>query len=481
MLNRITRTNNLTKNLISLFVLGLASLLVIAVNQAIVERNLNLVGLLIGFLVSLGVAFYWRLGIYVAFLILLIEGFARNYFNNPAILLAKDFVLIVVYLRFFGERLLKRQPLLPRTQFNVALIILFIISLIEFFNPNIQSLAVGLVGIRSEFLYVPLAFLAPELLNSKRALQLFSWFLLIVAIPISIYGVIQFYQGPGAYYSLGPAFKQATFVTSGEFSNIQVYRPNSTFSWPTQYAVFLSFVFLFAVGQIFQPVSKLRVLSIIELPLLVYAILVGGQRTLFVLLPLAVVVMLIVMKRINLGFQLLVPLLLGIVVVLNTTASSVFLDRFSSITQNKNDVIFERLSAGLSNTVRGLTLSPIGVGTGMGTLGSQYTGGTIPYFFEGYYGKTAAEIGWLGLLVYLILLIKIATFIFSKFKELQVVDNKWLVLPFILYILINYYDNFSGNDLDLSITNIFFWFSIGFILAVHNAEQREKLELFVEK
>jgi hypothetical protein len=445
-----------------------AALLVVAISNFIARGNFSALALIVGGFGLIMVAVYWQAGFYVVLILTFVEGFARNYFNSPMLLLVKDLALVVIYVRVFGERLLKHQPLFYKASFNKPLTILLVVALVQLFNPNIHAIEVGLVGLRSGFLYMPVVFLVPELINSPQARQFFGWFLLIVALPIALYGIIQFYQGPETYYSLGPGFQQATFITIGEFSNTKIFRPNSTFSWPSQYAAFLSFVFLFAVGQAFQSGSKLKWLAWAELPLLVYAIMIEGQRTDFILLPVAVIGMFLAMGRFKLSLPLVIPLVLGVVLVLNTEAGSIFLDRFSTISQNKDEVLFTRLAAGWGNTVNGLTLSPIGVGTGMATLGAQYVNDSIPYFFEGYYGKIAAELGWVGLAVYLLLLLVIAKFMLQSFRKMPTISEKWLVLPLIAFLFVSYYRNFTSNYLDLAVVNLFFWFSIGYVFSLQD-------------
>ncbi len=454
-------------------IIGLAAILVAILGHLIADQNFSALALISLIVMFIFAAVSWRAGIYLVLVITLVEGFARNYFDTPTILLIKDIMLIVIYVRVFGGRLLTHQPLFFKVNFHKPLVVLIAITLVQVFNPNIISLEVGLVGIRSGLLYMPLVFLIPELINSRRAIQIFSWFLLLITIPIAIYGIIQFYQGPKAYFALGAGFQHAVFITGGELSDITIYRPNSTFSWPSQYASFLSVSFLFSIGQLFQPWSKLKILAWCGLPLIVYAILVEGQRTDFVILPIAVLGMFVVMKRITISLKLLVPIVLGIVLILNTAAGAVFLDRFATISQNKNDVIFARLAAGWGNTVYGLTRSPFGVGSGMATLGAQYVNKAIPYSIEGYYGKIAAELSWLGLLVYIWLLATVAIFLFRIFRQRFEVNERWLTVPLIAFVWMVFYKNFTSNYMDLAVVNIFFWFSVGFVYATQKILETE--------
>ncbi|MEI6044861.1 MAG: hypothetical protein WCS37_10950, partial [Chloroflexota bacterium] len=190
-----------------------AALLVVAISNFIAGGNFSALALLAGLFGLLLVVIYWRAGFYGVLLLTFVEGFARNYFNSPMLLLVKDVALLIIYLRVFGERWLRHQPLFYKAPFNKVLAIWLIVALVQIFNPNSRSIEVGLVGLRSGFLYLPVVYLGPELINSPQARHFFSWFLLVVTLPIAIYGIIQFYQGPEAYYALGPGFRQATFIT----------------------------------------------------------------------------------------------------------------------------------------------------------------------------------------------------------------------------------------------------------------------------
>jgi hypothetical protein len=404
----------------------------------------------------------------------LVEGFFRNYLNNPAVLLAKDALLAAIYLRIFGEQFLMRRRLFYQTPFNLALLIFFIINLTQIFNPNNLAFTIGLIGLRSSFMYMPLMFLIPEIVNTRKNQTRFNWFILIVALIVSSFGTFQYFLGYQAYQALGPGFAQSLFVTTGELNEVVIFRPNSTFSWSGHYSVFLSFVTLFIIGLSFQKKSSLRWVAWLSLVPLAFAVLVAGQRTDYVLLPLLTILMLVVMRRISSAFLLILPLAIGAMLVLGTLADESVIDRLTTISTNKDEVIFTRLAAGWGNTITGIVLNPIGVGTGMATLGTQYASAQIPYFFEGYYGKISAELGWLGLGVFIWLCISIIRYLISLFKEVDTITDKWSVLVMLMYVLAIVYRNFVSNALDVAVANIFFWVAIGLIVAIHRLNKAER-------
>src|SRR4051794_30954485 len=70
-------------------------------------------GLYIAGLLTFAVCFIaWRPAVYGVFILLFVEGSLRNRLNSPDILLVKDVMLAAIYLRVFGERLIRGQALI---------------------------------------------------------------------------------------------------------------------------------------------------------------------------------------------------------------------------------------------------------------------------------------------------------------------------------------------------------------------------------
>ena len=108
----------------------------------------------------------------------------------------KDVILLAVYLGFIldGQR---HQPALRDTGLiKIVLILGFVFGCIEVLNPNSPSILVGLVGLKTYFLYAPVAFILPYAIKSREHFFNLIRRYLIMAIPVAVFGFVQIAAGP---------------------------------------------------------------------------------------------------------------------------------------------------------------------------------------------------------------------------------------------------------------------------------------------
>src|SRR5215831_14199356 len=114
----------LTGDLVGLVYLGLA--VVLAVFVIVILNN-------------------WRRGLYILFVWLLFEDFARKYMgNNMAIYFAKDFLVGVVYLSFFIARRRKEIQTF-RPPFLIPVLLLVWLGFMQIFNPASPHILYGIL------------------------------------------------------------------------------------------------------------------------------------------------------------------------------------------------------------------------------------------------------------------------------------------------------------------------------------------------
>src|SRR5439155_24329213 len=143
-------------------------------------------------------------------------------------------------------------------------------------------------------------------------------FLLAILAASFLLSCVAFYQyilGPGAYSSLGPAFARSTFVTDALGGSVSVFRPNSTFSWPTHFAILLAFATFLAIAVVLSTHGFKRLISWIIVGVLTAANIVEGQRTFLILIPLLLLVILVLRRTARVGVVLLVAAGLTLVVM----------------------------------------------------------------------------------------------------------------------------------------------------------------------
>ncbi len=406
---------------------------------------------------------YWRSMLLPFFVILYVEGFFRNLLDTPAVLLVKDVLLAGIYAGFLLYALKHRRWLALPVSLGLPLACFFGLAVLQMFNPALGSVAVGLVGLKTYFYYLPLCIIAPALLNTRQRLYRTLAGLLLVAIPIAAYGIVQYVQGPEAYASLGPAFRRATFVIIDEYyEGTVLFRPSSTFSWPSHYSTFLGFSVMLAVGAMhLRKTPHLRRIAWLALPVLVVAVIVSGQRSLYLLLPATIVLMLMLVRATGALLRLgagLAAVGLGLAFL----APPAILGRFATFfAESQGALIGSRFQAAWSNLARAVLTSPLGRGTGISALGSRYLATDAFIFTESLFARIVNELGILGLVTFLWLYFALLLYSWRVLHQTRNRDLRYLAAMAFAYLAGSLLGIYGSNSLDVAASAVSFWLMLG--------------------
>jgi len=223
--------------------------------EAILANDINSLAfaaiLIVGAAVVVAILNDWRRGLYILVGWILFEDFVRKYLgNNMAIYFAKDVLAIILYISFFRPGLAKR-PEKFRIPFRVALLIFFWFALLQMFNPASTSMFYGILGIKINFLYVPLIFVGYALMESEEELRrFFSYTCVLILIVVGL-GLVQSIIGPTF---LNPTQLQAdirelsSLYRVAPLSGAVAYRPTSVFVSAGRFQDFLIVAWLISLG-----------------------------------------------------------------------------------------------------------------------------------------------------------------------------------------------------------------------------------------
>jgi hypothetical protein len=193
----------------------------------------------------------WRNGLYFFLAWLLYEDFARKYLgNNMAIYFAKDFLLLVVYLSFFGAYR-RRKVAAFRPPFLVPLLLFVWFGVMQIFNPASTHIVYGLLGFKLFFYYVPLLFVGYALVNSEAEVRRFFFVNLTLATVIVSLGIAQAILGHTFLNPVNLAEEIRGLSTNYRVAPISgdiLYRPNSVFVSNGRFGNFLMVTWLLVFG-----------------------------------------------------------------------------------------------------------------------------------------------------------------------------------------------------------------------------------------
>jgi hypothetical protein len=250
------RSFRLSRN--PLATIGLFALLMYAANKAaqlVLADDLSTFGLIAvvcaGGAVIVAILNDWRRGLYVLVAWILFEDFVRKYLgNNMLIYLGKDVLALVVYLSFFRTRRAKRMERF-RIPFRVPLLLYVWFGVLQIFNPGSTSVFFGFLGVKVDFLYIPLIYVGYALIDSEEDLRRFFSFVCILIMLVAGLGLAQSIIGPSF---LNPSTLQedirelSTLYRVSPISGLSAYRPTSVFVSAGRFADFLIVAWLIVMG-----------------------------------------------------------------------------------------------------------------------------------------------------------------------------------------------------------------------------------------
>jgi hypothetical protein len=193
----------------------------------------------------------WRRGLYFLVAWMLFEDFARKFLgNNMAIYFAKDILALALYLSFFRARLAKKIVRF-RIPFQVSFMLFFWFCVLQMFNPASNSVFNGILGLKVNFLYVPLIFVGYSFIESEDDLRRFFSFVCVLILIVASLGLAQSIIGPSF---LNPKVLQedirelSSAYRLAPISGLVAYRPTSVFVSAGRFQDFLIVSWLITLG-----------------------------------------------------------------------------------------------------------------------------------------------------------------------------------------------------------------------------------------
>lgn len=227
----------------------------------------------------------WRAGFYLFMVWLLFEDLVRKYLgNNMAIFFAKDCLAGLSYLSLLMA-IRHKQAKAFRPPFLLFLSLFLWLAVLEVFNPYSPSPFYGILGLKIDFFYVPLMFLAYAVVRDERDLRRFLLVFMLLAIAISGLGIIQAIVGPTF---LNPATLQQDIRELGSLEKVTpltnqiFYLPCSVFVSSGRFSLYLILAVVVALSAAAYSVlssSKGRIVAYLGTASIGVATMLSGSRS----------------------------------------------------------------------------------------------------------------------------------------------------------------------------------------------------------
>ncbi len=444
--------------------------------------------------------FYWRAAVFGVLFWVVVEGALRKWVfpdYQAFIYLLKFIALGGAYLRFYGGRLVHRERLIPSHPINLFIWPLVGWGILELFNPHLPNLLVGVFGLEAYFSFVPLFYMVPSLFPSKERLVRFLTLYALVAIPVFIVGIAQFFTtqvggetaSPFVSYLQWPGFTlvpPVSPVVSQE--GINYARVSATFSYLSGYGtyvfviiivlltllnlsigvsmvsrVFLSIALTLGIANAFMTGSRGVVFSVAALvPIFFFTVLRSRPRTPRALWPAIVLSLLIVFT----------------ILLLFSPAITQFWQR----TMGAWDNAFARVVRTFATPVAYARYSfPWGYGIGSTHQATFFLASGQPQYawlptmeMEEEPGRVMLELGLVGFLLFYAMRLALLFGFWRLARTLSTSDGKVLAMAVFLFHAAHFYLPFMPPIVFNVTASLYYWFFSGMLFLLPQLERRNE-------
>lgn len=216
-----------------------------------------------------------RAGIWLYFLLLLLEGAFRKWFlpdYSDIIFVIRDPVVLGIYLLAWIGGVFPRRPAMAAVWF-------MLVCSLAFSFANQVPLTVTFFGLRTNYLHVPLVFVMGAVMNRSDVIRFGKWFT-IGSLPIVVLMIVQFNSPADAWVNVGSGG-----VTSGQLPGAMGrIRPPGPFSFIGGVVNYFTYVMAFVLYGWLHRGSMPRLFTLVGSAALLAAIPVSISRALTVAL-----------------------------------------------------------------------------------------------------------------------------------------------------------------------------------------------------
>jgi hypothetical protein len=233
--------------------------------------------------------------LYGVLVLTVLDGAIRKWvYNEIVVYLLKDFLLLGVYAAVF-PRLWRQRERLARPWWLLVPLggVLLLAVLYVARSPSLSQAAIGL---RSYFIYVPLLWVAPAIIDRKRRVVAMLALLCAVAIVEVALGAVQSLAGPGVLNKLVSGALPGIVTVN----HIPYFRPPGTFMQTADLSFAVVLGLAAAAGLLlWRPTRRLQVLALATVFFVVGSVVFTAARTILVstVLVLAVLGLVLLVRR----------------------------------------------------------------------------------------------------------------------------------------------------------------------------------------
>jgi hypothetical protein len=350
-------------------------------------------------------------------------------------------------------------------------------NLAQIANPSSVSPMAWLIMIRSMagtiLFYFFCAFAFKKISHVKAFIQLWIFLSLLLAA----YGLVQEFHGLFEF--------ELKWVNSDKqlvalFYNWGHYRKFSFFSDPTTFGITVAYSAVLCIVLGLGPVNVLqRLYYFVCGGVMAMSMLFSGTRTAFALIPAGIVLLTVVTLKRNMIVMSSIFLLIFVGIIFAPFKSlgpidSNALARFRSAFFPEDDPSFQVRLKNQAFIKPYILSHPIGAGLGsVGVFGKKYGSPLGGFATDSGFVRIAVELGWVGMILYCLLLFFVFKVGIENYHKLTVPLHKNIQVALLSVIFAIIVANYAQETILMYPTSIIFYASMAILTAMPNLEKNE--------
>ena len=439
------------------------------------KYRLMVAGAVIGIPVVLGCLFHQRFGISVLLCISIFVEFFRKY-DIPAGT-ALDGLLIVILFGVLIAMIKNRKSGFARSPISPMVWVWVIYTFIQALNPAAGSQMAWVYTMRSIGILILFYFVGCYAFDNLNQVKTVIKVIIGLAFISALYGLKQEFVGFSDKEMQWLYADPERFQRIFQWSRLRIF---SFFSDPTTYGIYMGYVGTFCYVLIAGPFSaSKKVMLFIAGTAMFLAMAYAGSRTPFVLVPFGFMVFVMLTLRKQVILIMGVVFFIGALGMMKSTSNAVIFRIQSAFDPSKSD---DTMKVRLDNQALiqpFIHAHPFGAGLGStGMWGKRFTPESFlaDFAHDSGFVRIAVEMGWVGLIIYVILLFIIlqqAIYYYIRVRDPEI-KAYYLGLTVIFFMLT--LASYPQETIVLLPNSLIFYISMAMIVRLKEFDHQKSLE-----
>ncbi|WP_078832711.1 O-antigen ligase family protein [Sediminibacterium ginsengisoli] len=385
-----------------------------------------------------------------------------------------DGIEFLLVLGFFIKQKQRRDWSMMQSPMSIMMLLWIIYNVLQVLNPTAESYMAWLYTIRSVALVTFLYFIFAYHIRTVQYIRLLIGIWLVLALAAALYAFKQQFFGFSAselaWLTSDPAIADLLFI-GGEWRKFSFLSDPVVFS----YNMVITSLLAFCVSAIVKQ-WWLKLLLIIGGIAFLVAMLYSGTRGAFVLVPSAIAFYAILRFNMKIFIGVgIIGAILAVLIFIPTSNPTIY--RFQTAFKPAADASFTVREIN-QKKIRPYILShPMGGGLGAtGVWGQRFAPDSYLAGFppDSGYVRVAVELGWIGLLLYCILLFVILVTGIRYFFRMKDPELKTYCLAMTLIVFVLNVGNYPQEALVQFPNNIYFYLVVALIHVTYRLDQQKQ-------